>query len=63
MKENKSRSAGYRAYCEGVPKHRNPFQYSSDIFKQAFWVTGWNEAEKEGRIFPCQTGLKAKEER
>ena len=39
--------AGYRDYVSGVKKVRNPYQYTSDIFKQAAWITGWNKAEKE----------------
>ena len=41
--------AGYKAYHEGTPKHRNPFQYTSDIFKQAAWLTGWNKAERDAK--------------
>ncbi len=42
-----AKKKGYKDYGEGIPKNRNPFQYTSDIFKQAAWLTGWNEAEKE----------------
>jgi len=42
-----AKQSGYNDYKSGVPKHRNPFQYTSDIFKQAAWLTGWNQAEKE----------------
>jgi len=41
-----AKEKGRRDYVEGVPKHRNPYQYTSDIFKQAAWLTGWNDAEK-----------------
>ena len=39
--------SGYSDYQRGIDKNRNPFQYTSDIFKQAAWLTGWNKAEKE----------------
>ena len=45
--QNKAQQAGYRDYNLGIPKNRNPFQYSSDIFKQAAWSSGWVMAEKE----------------
>jgi ribosome modulation factor len=45
-----AKKAGYRANKEGVPLNRNPFQYTSNIFKQAAWIAGWNEAEKETKV-------------
>ena len=45
--QNKTQKAGYRDYNLGVKTDRNPFQYTSDIFKQAAWISGWNQAKKE----------------
>jgi ribosome modulation factor len=45
--QDSARKAGVRDHGLGVPKTRNPFQYTSNIFKQAAWLTGWNQAEKE----------------
>ena len=56
-KINESERAGYEAYYRGIPKTRNPFQYSSNIMKQAWWLTGWQKAEKND-IASCKTGLK-----
>jgi len=44
---NEAKDAGYKAYKAGTARDRNPFQYTSDIFKQAAWLTGWKKAEKE----------------
>ena len=45
--QEKAYLAGYRDYLKGVDKSRNPYQYSSNIFMEASWTTGWQAAEKE----------------
>ena len=45
--QESAKQAGYQANIEGVKKSRNPFQYTSNIFKQSAWIVGWNKAEKE----------------
>ena len=42
--QNNVKQQGIRDYKKGIKKSANPYQYAPDIFKQAAWVTGWNEA-------------------
>lgn len=43
----KTQNKWYEDNKKGVPKNRNPYQYTSNVFKQGAWLTGWNRAESE----------------
>ena len=45
--QDKAFESGYRDNCSGVKFNRNPFQYTSNIFMEAAWITGWKKAEKD----------------
>ena len=43
----KIQQQGASDYLKGKPLNRNPWQYTSDIFKQAAWKVGWVNEERK----------------
>ena len=45
--QNSVQKQGFNDFKNGVSINRNPYQYTSNIFKQAAWLLCWRKAEKE----------------